>query len=296
MHVRMRVARLHDVVQHRPSAEFGQLLEMLEVVHWVGADQRHLDEALVAPAEYAREREAGFVGHQVGDHRRAVEVALHACRAVRIEPLRRPSACARVHRLVEQPANLARLPLGGRPRLGGIETHHPRQQRRDRNVRQNVHRLGMARDTVEKFGKGAPVPRHPCFHRGVRNRFDPRHREHRALAAFRMHRREAEAAVADHDRGDAVPARDGAVGIPEKLRVVVGMQIDEAGRDDQARSFDRLGGVGGAQPPYFRDQTVLDADVATEARHPGTVHDDSIANDEVELSHGSTLPVADTSN
>ena len=288
MHIRMRIARLHDVVEHRPSAQLGQLLEVIEVVHRIGADQRHLDEALVAPAEHARQREAGFVGHQVGHHRRAVKVALHARGAVRIEALRGPSARAGVHRLVEQPANLARLLLGGRPRLGRFQTHHPRQQRRDRNVRQDVHRLGTAIDAVEKFGEGGPIPRHPGLHRGVRNRFDARHREHRALAALGMHRGEAEAAVADHDRRDAVPARDGAVRIPEQLRVVMGMQIDEAGRDDQSRGVDRLRGVGGAQPPDFRDAAVLDADVAAKARHPRSVHHHSIANDQIELRHGST--------
>ena len=217
MHVRMRIARLHDVVKHWPPALLGKLLEVIEIVHRIGAHERHLDEALVATAEHARQRQARFVGHQVGHHRGAVKIALHACGTVGIEALRGPSAGAGVHRLVEQAANLARLFLGGRPRLGRFQTHHPREQRRDRNVRQDVHRLGTARDTVEKFGKRGPIPRHPGLHRGVRNRFDARHREHRALAALGTHRGEAEAAVADNDRGDAVPARDGAVRIPEQL-------------------------------------------------------------------------------
>ena len=38
----------------------------------------------------------------------------------------------------------------------------------------------------------------------------------------------------------------------------------------------------------FRDAAVLDADVATKSRHPRSVHHHSIANDKVELSHGST--------
>ena len=232
MHVRMRIAGLHDVVEHRPSAQLGELLEVLEIVHRIGADQGHLDEAFVAPAEHARQRQAGFVGHHVRHHRGAVKVALHARGTVRVEALRGPSACAGVHRFVEQAANFARLLFGRRPRLGSFQTHHPRQQRRDRNIRQNVHGLGTAVDTVEKFGESGPIPGHPGLHRRVRNRFDARHREHRAFAAFGTHGCEAETAVADYDRGDAVPARDGAVRIPEELRVVVGMQIDESGRDN----------------------------------------------------------------
>ena len=50
MHMRMRVARLHDVVEHRPPAQLRKLLEVIEIVHRLGPDQRHLDEAFVALA------------------------------------------------------------------------------------------------------------------------------------------------------------------------------------------------------------------------------------------------------
>ena len=61
------------------------------------------------------------------------------------------------------------------------------------------------------------------------------HGQHRALAEVGLDRGEAEAAVAQHHRGDAVPAGDRAVRVPADLGVVVGVQVDEAGRDDQAR-------------------------------------------------------------
>ena len=125
MNVRMRIARLHNIVEHRPAAELRQLLEVSHVVNRIGADQGHLHEAFVATAEHSRQRQAGLVGHQVGNHRRAVEVALHACGAVWIEPLRRPSARTCVHRFVEQPANFARLLFGGRPRLTQLRGPSP---------------------------------------------------------------------------------------------------------------------------------------------------------------------------
>ena len=47
-------------------------------------------------------------------------------------------------------------------------------------------------------------------------------------------RRDREAAVAGDDRGDAVEARRRERGVPEHLRVVVRVDVDEAGRDDAA--------------------------------------------------------------
>jgi hypothetical protein len=80
----------------------------------------------------------------------------------------------------------------------------------------------------------------PNLHRFVGNRLGARHREHRAIAEVRFHRSEAEPAVAEHHRRDAVPTRDCAVRIPANLRIVMGMKVDEAGRDDEAIS--RCGG------------------------------------------------------
>ena len=59
------------------------------------------------------------------------------------------------------------------------------------------------------------------------------------------HRRERDAAVAEHDRRDAVPARRRRVGIPRDLRVEVGVDVDEPGRDVRAARVDlRAPGVG----------------------------------------------------
>ena len=52
------------------------------------------------------------------------------------------------------------------------------------------------------------------------------------------HRREADAAVAHHDRGHAVPGRRGELGVPRGLAVVVGVDVDEARRDERAVGVD----------------------------------------------------------
>ena len=47
--------------------------------------------------------------------------------------------------------------------------------------------------------------------------------QHGAFAHLRRDRGKAKAAIADHDRSNAMPARQGAVRIPEKLRIVMGL-------------------------------------------------------------------------
>jgi hypothetical protein len=56
----------------------------------------------------------------------------------------------------------------------------------------------------------------------------------------RAPRREADAAVAHDDGGDAVPRRGRHLGIPGRLAVVVRVDVDEARRDDVARGVDLL--------------------------------------------------------
>ncbi len=53
------------------------------------------------------------------------------------------------------------------------------------------------------------------------------------------HRREADPAVAHHDGGHAVPGRRGEQRVPGDLPVVVGVDVDEAGRHQQAFGVDR---------------------------------------------------------
>ena len=85
-------------------------------------------------------------------------------------------------------------------------------------------------------------------------------------------RRDAEAAVADHHGGHAMPRRDAQHAVPQDLRVVVRVDVDEARRDDLALGVDGRRGrpVGLAQRD---DLAVLDADVADEARLARAVDD-----------------------
>ena len=185
--VAMRIGRAIDrpqhVEDHRPAADRGHLFESASIGIAIARRDRHLDEALAPARQHASQHSARLVVHHVGRHRRAVVVTLQRHRAGRHEALRRPSARAGVHRLVEQPRHLVVLGVGRqRAGLRPLEAHHPDQQRRQRNVRQQVDRLRRALEAVEELGEGHPIPRHAGLHRIERDRLVARHRQHRALA------------------------------------------------------------------------------------------------------------------
>ena len=284
------VEGLDDVHEHRPPAQLRHLLVERAVTLVVPGHEQHLHEALVAVAEHPREGAAGVVVHDVGGHRRAVEVALHRGRPGRQHALRGPAAAPRVHRLVEQAAELGVLRAGGAaPRLRILEAEHPDEERPDRDVGQEVDRLRGALHRIEEFGEAHPVPGHPLLHRGERDRLDPGHRQHRPLALLRAHRGEAEAAVPDDRGGDAVPAGEGAVGVPEDLGVVVGMEVDEAGGDVEAAGVEDLARVARWDAADLGDDAVLDGDVRAIPRHAGSVEDGAAANEPIVDRHGPFL-------
>ena len=79
------------------------------------------------------------------------------------------------------------------------------------------------------------------------------------------HRRERDAAVAEHDRRDAVPARRRRVGIPRELRVEVRVDVDEAraSRTRRRRRSSRRPRAGDLAD--LDDPVAVDRDVAGEA-------------------------------
>src|SRR6266852_5080223 len=243
----------------------------------------HLDETFVAFAQHAGKGKRGFIRHDIGDHRRAVIIGLHAMAA---EPLRRPSARTVIHRLVNNAAHLLGLGLGGKAsRFGAFKAHGPDHHWRERYERQHIDALWMAVDAIEELGISDPVPRHPGLHGFVRDCLGTRHRQHRAIAQIGLDWREAEAAIADYDRRDAVPARHRAVRVPEELGVIMGVQIDEAGRDVKSARVDHLFGLMRLKVAELGDLAVLDPDIGPVAWHPSAVDDRTASDDQIELRH-----------
>src|SRR6185437_15904102 len=133
----------------------------------------------------------------------------------------------------------------------------------------------------------APVAAHTGLERGDAHALDLFQRARDEAAMRGMGRCDAEAAIAHDDRRDAVPGRDAEEPVPQDLRVVMGVDVDEAGGDDAARRVNGLACLarGIAQ---CHDLAAADADIAGIARLAGAVDDGAAADLEVER-HGSTL-------
>ena len=87
-----------------------------------------------------------------------------------------------------------------------------------------------------------------------------------------------------------MPSRDSAVRIPSNLRVVMSVQIDEAGRDDQAVGVDGLFREAGGAAADLRDLAVLDPDVGAVTRHAGSVNNGSTFDVKIEIGHRKIPP------
>ena len=162
----------------------------------------------------------------------------------------------------------------------GARTHHVRAHRRVRDVRADVDHAAAAVERVEVLGERLPLPVDALPERGAGDVLDALHELDELLLAARVHRREPDAAVARHDRGDAVPARRGQLRVPGRLTVVVRVHVDEAGGDEQPVGVDRPARRA-VDPAHLGDAAVGDRDVAGERRAAEPVDDRPTAYHEI---------------
>src|SRR6266851_8664308 len=141
-----------------------------------------------------------------------------------------------------------------------------------------VDTLGKPFDGVQILREIVPRPFDAGFHRPWRDVLCPLEVPHYQELVFLGAWREGEAAVAHHDRRDAVPARAGAKGIPENLRVHVSMPVDKAGGDDVAFGFNDMLRRG-ANFSNREDAAVLYADVGSIAGQSRPIDNGPVAND-----------------
>jgi hypothetical protein len=151
-----------------------------------------------------------------------------------------------------------------------------------------VDALGEAFDAVEELRERGPGPVDARVHRFGGDVFGALKIAHDQVALRLAARREREAAVAHHDRGDSVPAGAGAHGIPEDLGVHVRVTVDKARRDDLPIGVDHLTG-GLADPPDGRDPAVTNRDVGPIAGQSGSVDHRAVLDDQV-VRHRVLLP------
>src|SRR5262249_5190194 len=96
---------------------------------------------------------------------------------------------------------------------------------------------------------------------------------------------EAEAAVAEYDRGHAVVTGNRAPRVPSDLCVIMSVQVDEAGRDNESIGVDNLLGKPRRSAANLCDLAILDVDIAAIARDAGTVDNGAAFNKDVNLRH-----------
>ncbi len=125
-------------------------------------------------------------------------------------------------------------------------------------------------DGVEVVAERLPTPRDAFVQRGPGDVLDGLHEGDELALRARPHRREPDAAVAHHDRRDAVPRRRRDLLVPADLAVEVGVDVDEARRHQRAVGVD--GAAGGAlDVTDGRDHAVTDRDVGRPAGRTGPV-------------------------
>jgi len=129
-------------------------------------------------------------------------------------------------------------------------------------------------DGREVFAVRLPVPGEP-FEDGVGGDvLDGLHELREPTLLTLAHRGERDAAVAEHDRRDTVPARGGRVGIPRNLRVEVSVHVDESRRDVRTACVD-LGAALLGHGTDARDPVAVDRDVGRDGRGTAAVDDGS---------------------
>ena len=135
-------------------------------------------------------------------------------------------------------------------------------------------------EAVEELGIGGPAPLDAGLHGGRRNILGALEIANDEVLVLLGAGGEGEAAVAHHNRGDAVVAGRRAERIPEDLRVHVRVAVHEAGCDHLALGVQHFAGAL-ANPPDRDDATVAHADVGAVPRQTGPIDHRSVPDHQV---------------
>ena len=154
--------------------------------------------------------------------------------------------------------------------LGAAFAHDIEAQRAVRQLRRHVDRAAHRFEGIEILREGLPVELHALAQHRARNVLDAFHQIDQVGRLARPHRGEADAAIAEHRGGDAVPGRGRHERIPRRLAVIVGVDVDEARRHDQARGID-LAAARAELAANCGDFSVLYGDIGDPARRARAV-------------------------
>ena len=272
--------RLGQRHRERPARRGEQPVEHLELA--LGAGRVEIGDEL----DHARarvlhaERDAQQFRLRRAQRRRRVALHRAMVERARGREAERPVA----HRLRRQHAHLRNLVRRRLLEPGRALAHHEDAQRAVRQLGAEIHVARLGGQRIEILAERFPRPVEALVERGAGNILDAFHQLDQALAVLALHRREAHAAVAHHGRRDAVPARGLEIGIPGRLAVIVGVDVDEARRDQQPLGRDLFPARAGDLADG-RDPTVLHRDVGLARAAARAVGDRAAANDQIEVRH-----------
>ena len=106
------------------------------------------------------------------------------------------------------------------------------------DLRTHVHGVLPRTKGIEVLWKRFPLPGNSIDHRRAGDVFDTLHQADEPLVRMRLGRREPDATVAHHDGGATMPRRRCQPRIPTCLSVVVRVNVDKAGSDQQTLCID----------------------------------------------------------
>ncbi len=177
---------------------------------------------------------------------------------------------------------------GGRLVAGAALAHHVGADGAVGDLGADVDGPAALVEGVEVLGEGLPVPRHALGEGGSRDVLDALHETDQPLVPVGTGRSEPDAAVAGDQCGDAVPAARCQHLVPGGLAVVVGVDVDPSGGDQQAFGVDRAGRRLAPVVAHAGDDAAAHGDVRGPGGRSGAVDDGAPLDDEIV--HGGVSP------
>ena len=167
------------------------------------------------------------------------------------------------------PVDLGGVRPGGM--IGAALAHHVEPQRCVRDLRADVDHALRRVEHVEVLLEAFPPEIDAFGEHGLGNVLDAFHQVDQIALGTRPHRGEADAAVPEHRRRDAMQRRRGHVRIPRRLAVVVRVDVDPARREQQSGGID-LAPAGSDAVTDGGDDGAVHGEVGDAPRRPGAIH------------------------
>ena len=236
---------------HRPLRFGGNLFEIGD--GGLAALGQHVD-AFAAFAHGADQRAQFAVVGQPRGHGRSAFAVMCLRRA------RGEADGPGLHGAAQQVGHCGYLGIAGGT-FGGLGAHDEGAQRGVAGKAGDVGADTVLFQHVEILRKALELPADTGTQRIERHAFDMGEVAHREIAILRLAGGDGEAAIAEHGRRDAECRRGIDERVPGDLGIVVGVAVDDAGREGEASGLDRL-----LRRTEFRadrgNPTVADAEVA----------------------------------